>query len=193
MYAYRFRLASGYLSFGLQGGVDSYTSNWHRVHTIESNDPGFASNMQRTTLPNAGAGTYYYSQRFFLGLAAPDLVNGSLSKYRTTILHSGYLINASDNFKIKPAVLVKYIFNSPLSANVSSTFYWKDIIGLGVGYTLHTSALAFVDLKINDQMRFGYGYDYTMTKLKTYSSGSHEVMLRYLFRYKVEPLSTRYF
>ena len=42
---------------------------------------------------------------------------------------------------------------------------------------------------MNDQIRFAYTYDYDFAKLRTFSSGSHEVMLRYEFRYKVQAIS----
>lgn len=192
-YAYRTRLADGYLSFGLQGGADVYSSNWNKLNTTDKNDPGFQTGVTRTTAFNAGFGTYYYSQKFYFGFAIPELYNSGISKYRTTLLHAGVLIGAGETIKIKPSAMVKYIFNSPLSVNVASTFYWKDVIGLGIGYTLKTSAMAIVDLKVNDQFRIGYGYDYSLTKLNNYTSGSHELMLRYVFKYKVEAVSTRYF
>ncbi|MCE3228654.1 MAG: hypothetical protein K0S32_3205 [Bacteroidetes bacterium] len=192
-YAYRLRLINGYLSFGLQAGFDTYTSNQSKLHTIEVNDPSFNSVIQRNTVLNAGAGTFYYSKRFFIGASAPDLLNGYFDKYRSLLFHTGYLADITSTLKFKPAVFVKYIFNSPVAANVSGSFYWKDIIGVGAGYTLNTSLIAFLDLRLNDQFRFGYGYDHTLTKLNTYCIGSHEVLLRYLFRYKVESLSTRYF
>lgn len=194
IYAYRIKFLKGNLSFGLQGGVDYYTANWSRINTIQKDDPNFSSTVNDSKIvPDAGFGVYYYSKNFYLGLSAPTVFNETISKYRTFMGNTGFLINVSEDFKIKPAMLVKYIYNSPLSTNVSSTFYWKDFIGLGIGYTLNTSAMAFIDLKLNEQLRFGYGYDYALNRLNVYSSGSHEIMLRYLFKYKINPLSTRYF
>lgn len=194
IYAYRFRFLGGNLSLGIQGGVDYTTSSWSKINTTQSDDPNFSSvNNDQKIIPDAGFGTYYYSKRFYLGLSAPNAFNGSISQFRTMIAHTGFLINASDIIKIKPAAIVKYMYNSPAYVNVSSTFYWKDAVGLGVGYTLNTSAMAFIDLKVNEQLRFGYAYDYALNKFKTYSKGSHEIMLRYLFKYKIDPVSTRYF
>ncbi len=193
VYAYRFKLLEGNLSFGIQGGVDYYTSNWSEINTIQKDDPNFSTVNDTKVVPDAGFGTYYYSKNFYIGLSAPNVFNETISKYRTLIANTGFLINVSDNVKIKPAAMVKYIYNSPVSANVSSTFYWKDVVGLGVGYTVKAAAIAFVDVKVNEQLRFGYGYEYALNKLQTYTSGSHEIMLRYLFKYKIDPVSTRYF
>ncbi len=193
IYAYRIRLFKGNLSFGLLGGVDSYKMNWNKVRTTQEGDASFTSSIQNRIYPEAGFGIYYHSKKFFVGLSAPDMYSNTFSVNRTIALSMGGLVSASENFKIKPAVLVKYLTNSPVDANISSTFYWKDIIGIGVGYSYNASLIGLIDLKINDQFRIGYSYDHATTVLNKYSSGSHEIMLRYLFHYKVHSLSTRYF
>lgn len=193
IYAYRIKVFKGHLSLGLLGGVNSYKMNWSKVRTTQEGDASFTSDMQKRIYPEAGFGIYYHSQQFFLGLSAPDMYSNTFSLDRTMALSAGGLINSSGNFKIKPAILVKYITNSPIDANISSTFYWKDIVGLGVGYSYNTSVIGLLDLRVNDQFRIGYSYDYATTALNKYSSGSHEIMLRYLFHYKVHSLSTRYF
>jgi type IX secretion system PorP/SprF family membrane protein len=193
VYAYRVRLGNGYLSLGIQGGIDAYSANWNKVNTTDKNDPGFQQVNDKKTVFNAGFGTYYYSKKFYLGFSMPELFDDNISKYRTQVVHGGFLINSEGNLKIKPSMMMKYIYNSPLSTNIATTFYWKDIIGLGIGYTINTSALAIIDIKVNDQFRVGYGYDHPLNKLRTYTSGSHELMLRYIFKYKIDALSTRYF
>lgn len=193
IYAYRIKLGKGGLSFGLLGGVDSYRISWNKVKTTESSDPSFLAGTEKRIYPEAGFGIYYASKKLYAGLSAPTIYSQSFHLQRTVMFNAGGLINVSENVKIKPAVLVKYLLNSPVDANVSSTFYWKDVVGLGVGYTYNTSLIALIDLKINEQFRAGYSYDYATTTLNNYSSGSHEIMLRYLFHYKVHSFSTRYF
>jgi len=42
-------------------------------------------------------------------------------------------------------------------------------------------------------LMLGYSYDYPTGKLSTYSKGSHEIILRYEFGYKVSAANPRYF
>ncbi len=193
IYAYRIKFLKGHLSFGLSGGIDSYKENREKTQTTQQDDPSFQQTVNKKINPEFGFGMYYSSTKMYFSLSAPSLYNRSFDLYKTFIFTAGGLINVSDNFKIKPAVIVKYILNSPVNMNVSSTFYLKDILGVGVGYTINSSVLAYLDLKVNDQLRVGYAYEYATTSLNSYTSGSHEVMLRYLFHYKVNTLSTRYF
>lgn len=194
-YAYRIKAGKGTLSLGLLAGIEIHQTNWNQVRTTQIKDPSFTGNAQRFVSPRAGAGIYYYAQKFYLGLSAPSILNTrlSLTNYQLLLFNTGCVLNSSGNFKIKPAVLVKYLLNSPLDANLSTTFYWKDYIGVGVGYSLNNTGFMLVDAKVNDQFRIGYGYDYSFSVLRNYSTGSHEVILRYLFQYKIQVPSIRYF
>lgn len=193
VYAYRFRFLSGKLALGLQAGIDSYTTNWDKFNITEAGDPSFSASANRKTIPEVGAGTYYHTDNFYLGLSVPNLFTGRLNPYSMTCLSSGIVLNMGDNFKMKPALLLKYIHGSPLAPNISTTFYFKEVIGLGAGYTYKSSALIYADIRLNEQLHFGYGYDYSLSKLQTYISGSHEVMIRYLFRYKINAVNARFF
>lgn len=194
VYAYRFRFLKGKLALGLQAGLDSYTTNWDKLNITESGDPNFIPTVNRRTIPEAGVGAYYNTQNFYFGVSSPNLFTGRLNPYAMTCISTGIVMNLGENFKMKPAVLVRYLYGSPLSPNLSTTFYFKDIIGLGAGYTYKSSALVYTDIKVNDQLHLGYGYEYTLNDLQTYISGSHEFMVRYLFRFKIKnAVNARYF
>ena len=193
IYAYRIKFLSGQLAFGLQAGIDSYTTDWNKINTSEAADPNFMVLGTRKIIPEAGAGTFYHTKNFYFGLSVPNLFTGSINPDMVSVLSAGCIIKLNENIRLKPAVLVKYINNSPIAPNISTTFYYKKVIGVGVGYTYNTSALAYLDIKLNDQLHFGYGYDYSLNAIQKFTSGSHEVMLRYLFRYKINAVNARYF
>jgi hypothetical protein len=49
------------------------------------------------------------------------------------------------------------------------------------GYRTGDAIVGMVEWQMNDQLRFGYDYDYTISKLNPYNQGTHEIMLRYEF------------
>jgi hypothetical protein len=54
--------------------------------------------------------------------------------------------------------------------------------------------LGMVEFQVNNQFRLGYAYDYTITELTRYNSGSHELMLRYELGFRRDRIiSPRYF
>jgi type IX secretion system PorP/SprF family membrane protein len=193
VYAYRFKLNRGQFSLGLQAGVEAFRANWDQVRTTQLRDPSFTVNTEKKLLPQAGFGMYYYTENLYVGAAVPNMLNKEQPVYQTAMFHAGIVLKASEQVKIKPSVLLRYILNSPVDVNPVVTCYWKTILGIGVGYSINRTAVAFMDLKVNDQFRIGYAYDYTFSALRNYSTGSHELMLRYLFHYHVNASSTRYF
>jgi type IX secretion system PorP/SprF family membrane protein len=113
--------------------------------------------------------------------------------YTPLLLSAGFLVKINDNLKLRPAGLLKYVKVSPPEGDLSCSVYIKEFFGIGLGYRSNDAAYAFVDLKLNEQFSAGYCYDYTLSSLSRYSGGSHEFMLRYLFSYKLNTKSPRYF
>jgi hypothetical protein len=64
-----------------------------------------------------------------------------------------------------------------------------DRFWLGASYRNARAISGMFQVQLTNQLKFAYTYDFDFAKLRTFSSGSHEVMLRYEFRYKVEAVS----
>lgn len=196
IYSYRFKLWKGEFSLGLQGTVDFYRANYDKIITTQNNDPNFLPTAQKQTIPDAGFGMYYFTKKIFAGVVIPKLLdykNNSSVKYKPVSAYLGTLINLSDEIKVKPSFLVKYISKSPVVLDLNTTFYWKDVLGIGVGYRTGETFLACMDAKLNEQFRVGYCYEFGFSNLKKYSAGTHEIMLNYIFEYKINAKSSRYF
>ena len=195
-YAYRIKLKENDLSFGLQAGSDFLRNDWTLIKTTDANDPNFIPQIENKSALTFGAGVYYTAKNLYAGLSFPSLYKtnskGAFSPAAAN-LYSGFLLRVSDGLVVKPSVLIKYINNSALQYDVTGTFYFSKIFGLGAGYRSSDAAYGFLDLKITDQFNLGYSYDFTTSNLKNYSSGSHEILLRYLFKYNVNSKSVRYF
>jgi type IX secretion system PorP/SprF family membrane protein len=192
-YAYRFPLATGKLSLGAGLGVDVSSYNWNNMQLYHPDDPTFAVNAARSILPDATFGCFYFTKSFYSGFSLQNLIKFPEQGFSSFIFNSGYVISLGENFKFKPAFLMKYLKSSPVYLNGSGTFYFKDIVGLGAGYTINNSYMALIDFKVNEQLNFGYGFQQNLTQLNGYNNGTHELMVRYLFRYQIKAASARYF
>jgi hypothetical protein len=56
---------------------------------------------------------------------------------------------------------------------------------LGATYRNNSSFAGLLQFAVNNQLRVAYTYDYDFNELRIYSNGSHEIMIRYEFRYKI--------
>ena len=195
VYAYRLFFKSSSLSFGIQAGVNFVRNNWSQINTTTTGDQVFTSQFSQQNIPQTGFGMYYKHQKFFAGVSAPDLltlkkIDGLL--YKPALFSAGYLFSVSEDLKIKPSLVFKYIRNSPVEVDINANVYFK-AFGLGLSYRTNDAMIFMATYNINQQFSAGYSYDLTISKLGTFVRGSHEIMLKYEFGYKVNPQSTRYF
>lgn len=205
-YAFRIQLTeSGTLSLGLQAGVLNYRANYAEVRTFQPNDPSFNQNISGI-LPAAAAGVYYNSDKFYIGLSTPALLQTKLSNdNRADIssvtgrdlhlyLASGFVMNLNQDLALKPSVLVKAVSGAPVEFDFNANLWIQNILSIGASYRTGDAVVGMVELQLNNQLRMGYAYDKTFSDLGTLNSGSHELMLRFEFgssRGKVA--SPRYF
>ena len=78
--------------------------------------------------------------------------------------------------------------------DISLAAYFKEIFWLGGTYRSGDAAAIFAQVNLTKQLRLGYSYDYTVSKLNKYSSGSHEITLGYDIPIKkTGVLTPRYF
>ena len=206
--AYRIRMEKATLSFGMQGSIANFKANFNTVALDESgisNDPAFQENVNGMLL-NVGTGIYYNSDKFYFGVSVPTLIPNRLSKGSNAqtnnpakqemhlFVTSGYVFDLNNDFKFKPSFLLKAVKGAPLEGDINATFWIKEVIGLGAQYRTNADVSGLIELQVNPQIRFGYAYDYSTTKLRNFNSGSHEIMLRYEFGFeKNKVVSPRYF
>ncbi len=205
-YAYSVRMGKGKLSMGLKGGLDLSNTNYNRLQFPDGNpvDPLLTGDM-KYTLPNVGAGLYYYTDKYFAGLSVPSLLTyrrDETDQFKVTpdythfktYFSAGTLIRFADAFKIKPSVLVRYSMQEPLEVDLNANLIFGDLLWVGSSYRMAEKAVvALLDLQITPQLKLGYSYDYQLGHLSNYTSGTHEVSIRYEFEYSVTATSPRYF
>ncbi|MFT5249319.1 MAG: type IX secretion system PorP/SprF family membrane protein [bacterium] len=178
----------GRLAFGIKAGASFLDVN---LLSLNPNDPEFSntlSNNVNEVYPNIGAGAYYYTDRFYLGLSIPNLIDSNHLKESSGIvstaseemhyfLTSGYVFELSDEIKLKPSIMFKGAFGAPVSVDLSANMLMYDKFELGLSYRFDDSLSTMVGFQITPGIRAGYAYDYTISNLGNYNSGSHEIIL----------------
>lgn len=180
------------LAFGLKGGMSYYDLDeelFAEPSVIQ--DPFFRERFNKWT-PNFGAGLYLSSQDWYLGLSAPKILNNDNNEFSEYValeqvhyyLTGGYVFDLSSNWKLRPTALVKATSGAPLSFDMSGTVIYDEKLYVGATYRIDDAIGAFVDFQIFEPLRIGYGYEYSISDLRPYTSGSHEVILIYEMRFK---------
>ncbi|HEX7365566.1 MAG TPA: type IX secretion system membrane protein PorP/SprF [Pelobium sp.] len=200
--AYRIRMDKGTLSFGLQGSLSNYKANYQSVALDQSGtntDAAFQDNVNKTIF-NLGTGAYYNSDNFYVGLSALQLAPNKLASTPLSeqemhlFLTAGIVFNLSEDFKLKPSIMIKEVTGAPIEGDVNAMLWIKNVLGLGAQYRSNADVSGLLEIQATPQIRIGYAYDHSLTSLQAFNSGGHEIMLRYEFGYeKNKFISPRFF
>jgi type IX secretion system PorP/SprF family membrane protein len=204
-YAYRVPVSAGFLSMGLSAGIINHQERLLEVKTQDQFDNSFMG-TPRLTVPNAGFGVYYNSRTLYMGLSIPRLLQNSVDAttgkgknnvqmdYWHYYLMGGYVFPVSDFVKLKPTFLMKAVTGAPLEADLGVHALFNELIWIGGSFRTGDSWSAITSIQLNKQLRLGYSFDNTITELKQYNSGSHEITLGYDFSFNKKKIVTpRYF
>ncbi len=196
------------LAFGIKGGFTHYNLDEELLNDPSVTSDPFFNDVSNRWSPNVGAGLYLHSDRWYMGLSAPRILNSDynnggegnidyvalerISYYVT----GGYVFDLSETTKLKPSVLLKATNGAPLSFDVSANFLFNETFWIGGGYRVNQSAAAIggiADFQISKQLRIGYAYEYPLSDIRAYTSGTHEILLMFEVFKSKRIKSPRYF
>jgi len=189
------------LSFGLKGTGNFFNLDATMLNPQVAQDPSL-QNFNKFS-PNIGAGIYFHSDRNYIGISVPNMVesknydDNNVAIYKERLNYyfiAGHVFDFGPNIKFKPALLSKIVAGSPLQVDVSGNFMFYEKLVLGVAYRWDAAVSALAGFQVTDGMYLGYGYDLETTRLRNYNSGSHEIFLRFeLFNNVNKITSPRFF
>lgn len=190
-YSYKIQVGKNKLSFGLRAGISDYRAKLTTLTYWEADDEVFASDISSSIIPKFGYGMYYYSEKYYAGFAIPTLIaydkdykfsmDVERSSYlrRHYYLNGGYVFTLNEFFKLKPSMLIKYVPNAPLQGDITANIMYKDMIWFGLSYRTKNAVVLMAEYQTNNRIRIGYAFDYTTSKLREYSNGTHEIIIAY--------------
>ena len=188
------------LSFGLKAGVTLFDVDFNGFQYADATpDEAFSENISKT-FPNIGAGAFFFSDHYYLGLSAPNFLTTKHLESKNGVkatgveeVHffftGGYVFDLSSSIKFKPAFMTKAVSGAPLSMDLTANFLFDNQFELGAGYRVQDAVSGLVAFTISPSIRIGYSYDYTLSNLGKFNSGSHEIFL--LFDLDTSNLSSK--
>lgn len=224
-YAYRLRVGpseDSRLAFGLGVGVMQQGLNGEKLNARDAGDNFIPVNNQTAFAPDARAGVFYSDDRFYAGFSADNLIaqyiinKKNLSVYFQTpkthyYLTAGMLLPINEEVQLKPSFLLKDDRGGPTSLDLNAFVLFGNRFWIGGSYRTAVklynksylqndlqktnSIVGMVDFYVTENIRVGYAYDQSISKLAGYSGGSHEISLGVTIRPKeiIRMLTPRYF
>ena len=207
--AYRLPVSEqGTLAFGLKAGINIVKQDLTSIETDQSGDASFGEDLTSGILPNFGGGLYYYTQKYYVGVSTPKIMQNEFETGGTTsgtdvateqrhyFAIAGAVFDLSDKVKLKPTTFLKVTAGAPVELDLSGMFIFNNKYELGGMFRTGDALGVLLGYNINELLRIGYSFDwsYNNTTFK-YNNGSHEVMVRYdaIFSSNKKIRSPRYF
>lgn len=192
------------IAFGVKAGTTLFSAALADLKTFDiATDDSFSENIS-SIKPNFGAGVFYYSDKHYIGLSVPNILHSAyldkegnavtkVNKINHFFLTGGYVFDINEDWKFKPSSMLKINLGTPLSMDISANALYKERLEAGLSYRLSESVSGLVNFRITEDLRIGYAYDYTLTDIKKFTSGTHEIFILFNINNKVIILSPRFF
>jgi len=188
------------LRAGLMGSIRSLGIDFSKA--MASEIPTVDNSLENTSVSslyaNVGAGLYYtYADRFYAGFSVPriysnsfgrnDGLNPDSSETARELQHfyamAGAVIPIGEGINLMPALLTKYVKNAPFDVDVNINLEINEKVTAGLSYRVGGNGSGeSLDLLVfwqaHEQFGVGFAYDFTLSDIKDYSSGSVELLFQ---------------
>jgi type IX secretion system PorP/SprF family membrane protein len=193
-YSYIMDVGSGKLGMGINLGVFSMalSPDWQipsgDAHTPVSGDPLIPETKESHVTFDAGLGFFYKTDKYYGSLSVTHVNQPKLKFSKGTpyisrhyYLTGGYTLQLPNpSLELLPSFFVNSDGKAFQYAITSLVRYNKKVWG-GVSYRAGDAFIGIVGLELFNGIRLGYSYDFTISDVRTNSSGTHEFMVNYCF------------
>ena len=176
------------LSFGLDVGGSFLNVDFSKGSFEIENEPLLNTETVNKFYPTIGAGTFLYSDDWYVGLSIPNFLTNGIYGDEVAVLVEdkvqfnfigGYVFDLSEALKFKPAFMLNYLQGSPVNMNLSTNFLINDVVTLGASYRVDNALSGLAGFQVSSGMFVGYSYDYNTNGLGEFNNGSHEIILKF--------------
>ena len=181
-----------FIALGISAGIVNTGTRTADLFWQNPSEPLLDQIPDNKFLPEAGIGIEVFHKNWYVGMSGQHLIYGQISPYpafaRTLNLYFSYTFDIKNSLvKIVPSILGRSPFFTA-SADGNLLFYFlKDRFWLGGGYRYNDAAYGLAGVQIIQGLFLGYSYDYTLSKLRPFNTGSHELMLRFMWKKPRKP------
>ncbi len=207
-YSYNFLIDGNIrLSMGLSVGLLQFKIDGSKVVLHTEGDPSFGDAMYVKYTPDATFGSYIYAPDFYGGFGINQLFGNKIrfkelesfdksNLKRHFFMNAGYFYDINDDFILEPSFMFKAVYPVPVHFDIAARIIYKEFAWCGVSWrtgfvTQTTDAFnIMIGYEHEEQLLIGYSYDITLSNLKNYSSGTHELMVGFRFN-KIKKSTSR--
>ena len=193
-YSYNLKLdkQSG-ISFGIAGILNQYGYNGSGIQNINP-DATLQANIKQM-VPDLNFGmVYHLKNKLYIGLASSQLIQSRLKKLnqfstsenqliRHYNLSASYVTKINQTLTAEPYAMLRTTFIKAPQFELGAKVTYNDFVFGGLSYRNKESVIGLIGMNYKNFV-LAYSYDFTLSSIRNYSTGSHEVLLAYQFNRK---------
>lgn len=201
-YSYHFNIGNGTLGIGANAQFLNKTLDFSKFIKIDEGDPILSGQSSKgVVITDMSAGIFLQKPKYYLSLSSTQLLQsekdlggatgvGTYTLRRHYYVGGGYTLSlpAFPAFVLTPSVLVKSD-GATLQADINAMVTYNKKVWGGVSYRLTDAVALMVGMNVKE-LEIGYAYDIPTSRVG--ATGSHEIMLRYIFKIEREKARTGY-
>lgn len=202
-YAYHLKTGKeSYLSMGVNGGISFQQSNWEDLRLVDELDENFMKASVSEIAPVAGSGLYFYSPKFYAGIAAPRIINGNSFSDNSQFIgfnnniyfaQLGGIIEVTPNFVFKPSMMYRTFGFNIHQVDFNTNYFIGKFINVGLSYRTNNSFLGMIGVELLTGFDVTYSYGMNIRETASYTGATHEIMLRYELKREINNRDPRFF
>jgi type IX secretion system PorP/SprF family membrane protein len=178
------------VSMGVSFGIMQFKVDGTQINLKDKSDLALQGTVN-SIVPDANFGVYMYASNFYAGFSTSQLINTKLRFYeQATSLNKlkshfyftgGYIWEINNQFTVEPSAMLKGTAPKQIQVDFNTRVIYLDMVWAGLSYRSKDALSFLVGYTYDNKIYFGYSYDFTVTELRKYNSGTHEIMIGYRF------------
>lgn len=172
------------ISFGASGGVQQFGFDKTKVTTIDA-DPAIAQSTSNFLLPLIGAGAWYHTENWYVGLSGDQLARnrwvetGNDSRFNIhTRLVGGTRLTLDETFTLLPATMIRIPPRGPVSVDLNLHLAIQGFLTVGLGYRNTDGIIGLIRYRFR-RLTIAYSMDYILSNLQGGQRNTHEFSIMY--------------
>jgi len=195
-YAYRTELGVGQIGMGMSVGMYQSGINGGALKPAQIGDNAIPTGEVKGSSLDIGAGIYYNTQDIYIGLSSAHMTEPTIEwtdgqdfdLTRHYFLIAGYTHDLNSSLLLHPSIYLKSD-GATSQFDINTTLIYNNKMWGGVSYRLDEGLILLAGMNVNEDLKFGLGYDVTIMNPM---SNSLEFMLGYNFKIKTNKAVSRY-
>lgn len=181
------------LALGLSGGLNNRQINTDGITVSNPDaDPTFNRILNQSggnTSLDLNAGLFLYAENYYIGYSADRILRNPITtsadslNERQDIYHyvlAGLRFNLGNSLMLLPGAFIGTSSVLPLTYDINIRLRYNDVVWIGAAYRNSGTVAGMLGLNIDNRFNVNYSYDYGVSSVRDFRSGTHEIVLGFI-------------